>query len=301
MGIMTSQAKLRREIAVKPPAPKPIEDAFETAVRDLEHVLGLRVTIHDLAGIFKSPAGEKLFPVSRTSHQHPCCKIERDEQACMRDCWSEANRELKKKGSPVAHRCHRNLVETTVPLIRDEAHLATLFAGPFRPRPDNQKKRRPSGVSALWIKHWRRLPVLDEETEQRVGRILTVFAQGLLYRLENLHRSSAQGSGRKAEVRRFLLYRAQEPVRLPDLAAVLNLSPSRAGHVVRELFGVSFRRLLLKERLQRARNLLWSQDYPVSEIARRVGFDDEYHFNRMFKAAFGLPPGRFRRKFQVGN
>jgi AraC-like DNA-binding protein len=129
---------------------------------------------------------------------------------------------------------------------------------------------------------------------------LTELAGGLLFRLENLHRLADAAQGREGEIRRFLLYQAHQPVGLPDLAAAVHLSPSRTGRVVRELFQMPFRRLLRRERLYRARTLLLTRSCSVGEAARLAGFEDEYHFNKAFKKAFGLPPGRFRAKFRVG-
>ena len=64
---------------------------------------------------------------------------------------------------------------------------------------------------------------------------------------------------------------------------------------------VSFRRLLLLERLSRARTLLLTRDHSVGEVARLVGFEDEYHFNHAFKKVYKLPPGRFRRRHRIGS
>jgi AraC-like DNA-binding protein len=50
-------------------------------------------------------------------------------------------------------------------------------------------------------------------------------------------------------------------------------------------------------RLERSRRDLLDPalvDRPVGSIARRWGFGDPAHFNRAFRAAYGLPPGRFR-------
>ncbi|GAA2788084.1 helix-turn-helix domain-containing protein [Crossiella cryophila] len=38
-------------------------------------------------------------------------------------------------------------------------------------------------------------------------------------------------------------------------------------------------------------------DRPVHAVARRWGFTDGAHFNRVFRAAFGLPPGEYRKLF----
>jgi AraC-like DNA-binding protein len=52
-----------------------------------------------------------------------------------------------------------------------------------------------------------------------------------------------------------------------------------------------------RRRLERSRKDLLDPalvDRPVGAIARRWGFGDPAHFNRVFRAAYGVPPGRFR-------
>ena len=80
------------------------------------------------------------------------------------------------------------------------------------------------------------------------------------------------------------------------MARALNLSPSQASRVVKRLLGQPYQGLIREERIARARNLLVTTDLPAGEIARRVGMKNEFHFNRAFKAALGLPPGKYRKK-----
>ena len=48
-------------------------------------------------------------------------------------------------------------------------------------------------------------------------------------------------------------------------------------------------------RLNRARMLLESTDYPIQEIAAMVGYDNPLYFSRIFKKQVGEAPSRYRR------
>jgi len=52
---------------------------------------------------------------------------------------------------------------------------------------------------------------------------------------------------------------------------------------------------LARWRLQLAARLLATTRQSVLEVAGRVGYESEAAFNRAFRRAYGLPPGRFRR------
>ncbi|MFC1672170.1 helix-turn-helix domain-containing protein [Planctomycetota bacterium] len=255
---------------------------LEADLAGLETLMGITITIHDMVGIFRDATGANLLVPHRTSHQHPACRTRRNERKCLADCRDKANEHVRRTGRPYVHRCWRKLTEVVVPVVRQNAHVATLFAGMF-----SSSKAGP-------------LPTLEGTTARNLGSALTVYAQGLLARLEDIHRVTGEDGGREAEIRKFLMYRAQERVRLDDLAGALHLSPSRTSHVVKELFGVPFRTLLLRERLFRARALLLGRDYLVGQVARQAGFEDEYHFNHAFSKEYGLPPGRFRRRHRIG-
>jgi len=61
----------------------------------------------------------------------------------------------------------------------------------------------------------------------------------------------------------------------------------------RLMFGTSPHRYLLMRRLDLARRLIL-EARPLADVAGEAGFADQAHFTRVFKAAFGLTPARYR-------
>jgi transcriptional regulator GlxA family with amidase domain len=57
---------------------------------------------------------------------------------------------------------------------------------------------------------------------------------------------------------------------------------------------------LRRVRVQQARVLLGDVDLSIKEIARRVGFDDPYHFSKVFHRIDGLPPTLYREALLAG-
>ncbi len=53
---------------------------------------------------------------------------------------------------------------------------------------------------------------------------------------------------------------------------------------------------LIGVRLRQARYLLLDRQLQISEIARRVGYDDLFHFSKLFKKHFGLSPRALRNR-----
>lgn len=81
---------------------------------------------------------------------------------------------------------------------------------------------------------------------------------------------------------------------IENMAALTGLSPSRFSHVYRTLFHISPKKNLLLERINKARFLITSQNYSVTQAAICVGYDNIYHFSKQFKKVTGKSPSHFR-------
>jgi AraC family transcriptional regulator of arabinose operon len=83
--------------------------------------------------------------------------------------------------------------------------------------------------------------------------------------------------------------------RVPDLAASVQLSPSRFAHLFRAETGVPPARYLHSLRMERARVLLERTSLSVREVMRCVGFRDPSHFARDFRQFHGSAPSEVRQ------
>jgi AraC-like DNA-binding protein len=59
---------------------------------------------------------------------------------------------------------------------------------------------------------------------------------------------------------------------------------------------MSYRQLMSDSRIARARELLRSSDYTVTDIAQMVGFSDLPRFDKVFKAVMGASPSAYRQQ-----
>jgi AraC family transcriptional regulator len=94
---------------------------------------------------------------------------------------------------------------------------------------------------------------------------------------------------RIAEIRR-LLDASHGRVSLQEMARHAGLSVSRFCHLFRAATGMAPARYSMRARMLWARSLLADNSLSVKEIAAQAGFDDESHFARAFRKAFGVNP-----------
>lgn len=80
-----------------------------------------------------------------------------------------------------------------------------------------------------------------------------------------------------------------------NLAALVNLSPSRLRHLFKEEIGTTPANYLKNLRLRRAEFLLSTTFLSVKEIVTQVGLGSGSHFVREFKRIRGTSPTNYRR------
>jgi AraC family carnitine catabolism transcriptional activator len=88
----------------------------------------------------------------------------------------------------------------------------------------------------------------------------------------------------------------EDNLRIGDLARLAGLSPRQLERAFRAAFGLSPVSFYLGLRLERAEHLLTYGPMGVREVALATGFSSLARFSRAYKARYGLPPSRHRRK-----
>jgi AraC family transcriptional regulator len=87
--------------------------------------------------------------------------------------------------------------------------------------------------------------------------------------------------------------------RLCELATVAGVHPVHLARAFRSHFGCTPRGYVQVRRLAEAMRLLTETDMPLATIALRLGYHDQCHFTRAFKARTALTPGMFRARHRA--
>ncbi len=87
------------------------------------------------------------------------------------------------------------------------------------------------------------------------------------------------------------------PWTVAELADAVGASRSVVNERFSQLLGEPPLTYLARWRMQLAAGLLKTSGKHIVQVAADVGYESEAAFNRAFKREFGLPPGKYRRKF----
>jgi AraC family transcriptional regulator len=87
-------------------------------------------------------------------------------------------------------------------------------------------------------------------------------------------------------------------LRLGDLAKECGLSVTHFARSFKAEFGLSSHQWLIRQRIDRAKELLSSTKLSLIDVAAQSGFGDQAAFTRTFHRIVGASPGRWRREYQ---
>jgi len=87
-----------------------------------------------------------------------------------------------------------------------------------------------------------------------------------------------------------------EKISLDQIAENMYLSPFYISKIFKSETGDTPIRFLIDIRLERAKELLESGEYTsIQEVAAKVGYDDVYHFSKLFKKKYAVPPSKIKK------
>lgn len=92
--------------------------------------------------------------------------------------------------------------------------------------------------------------------------------------------------------------RLADPLSIPVIAAQIDMAPGHFARAFRQATGEPPHQWLMRRRIERAKELLRSQDMTLAEIALVCGFVDQSHLTRVFSRREKLPPGAWRRLYR---
>jgi len=101
---------------------------------------------------------------------------------------------------------------------------------------------------------------------------------------------------RLRRVTQYIQEHLQRELRLPELSALVHMSPYHFARLFKRSTGVPPHQFLLRHRIEEARGLLAAQRVPIAEIARSVGFRTPSHFTTTFRRVTGMTPSAYRSR-----
>ena len=142
----------------------------------------------------------------------------------------------------------------------------------------------PVRFAQLW--NFRDIEIYLEELEEWLGR----FCGQLAVKFADYEN--------KQKIRQAVQYMQAHFTEQLNMAVVSNyvsMNYSLFSLLFKQYTGTNFVSYLQELRIRETKRLLETTDWKVNEIGRKVGFSDEKHFLKVFKAATGFSPTEYRK------
>lgn len=264
-------------------------------------VFDLYTELHGARVSFFSPDRELLYPDSAGRPNSPYCRMLREDLGLESRCHSldlkmmEAALEQK---TMISYTCHGGMREAAAPLFSGGQLAGFVMIGQFR----SQNAPGVSPYAAQWEsrKGDNELQQAFETAtifpEEKIETLLEMFRQllELIIRSQLIHHKDYDLI---EPVIDRMQARPADPLSLGEAAKMSGRSASTVTRLFKKITGKSFKQYQTDLRLQSAVKLLASSsNLPVSEVARRVGFDDPFYFSRIFHKYTGLSPSDYRSR-----
>ena len=106
-------------------------------------------------------------------------------------------------------------------------------------------------------------------------------------------RNSTKNSAKLALAKAYIDERTDKKITAAEIAAVCGMSVTHLRRSFKEKYGMPMLEYRLDVRMLKAKDMLLSGGYTVSEISEILGFDDANYFSRCFKKKTGVSPKKY--------
>lgn len=206
----------------------------------------------------------------------------------------------KRNKEPYFYQCHAGLTEMLIPIGNlAEESIGYIMLGQFKLKDLNERKWEdiyhnvqsiPLDFTKLEIAYGE-LSVIGIEQLKASAHILQALANYIW--LNNYVRNQSDPLSKRIE--EYMLENLSLPLSLSSLASKFEIGKTSLCSTIKLDYNMTVTELLLKHRMDRAKQLLRESNLRVSEIAIMVGLPDYNYFSRVFKKEIGVSPTIFRR------
>lgn len=267
---------------------------IELLLSDLATVVGLPVSFFDI---------KKTLVLSFNKQQEFCRIIQtvpENLEKCRKCDWSYIL-ESERSKSPIVYTCHLGLTEVIIPIKIENTVMSWVMFGEFI-----------SGgtMEGKWNQTWQKLKKynLDEKElkekfmdlkyfpgQDGINPYLRLFTIGLQHCVcEKVIRP--RYPTKLEEALELIDENLDKPITVNKLAERLDISPVYLTSLMNREIGIAPGKYIIRQKIERAAELLSSDSMKISEVSHRVGIHDEGYFSRLFKKNYGVSPSEYRKR-----
>lgn len=261
---------------------------------------GILYDFHTISGMDISVVDRDFhtLALARSEGETLCTLLHRSTSATDKCKESDIERltSVKNSNSPLLYVCPFGIIETIVPVIRDEETIGYVIAALGIKEGDesdvldlckNVDQLDDSLSSAL-----KRSRTLTEKELSAYFNMVKILARHIANDPSLIDRNESIGQ----LIKKYVKNNLGRKLTLSDIARSLHCSTVTLTEHFKKEFGITINDYITKKRMDLAESLLISTDDPLREIASVCGFSDVEYFSRTFKKYHEASPAAWRRE-----
>ena len=134
-----------------------------------------------------------------------------------------------------------------------------------------------------------------DSVEQALA-VALVSGYAVRHRSVQTHRGGL-GCARLRRIKEFVDAKIEDELTLCEMAQAVELSTAYFSRMFRKSTGETPHQFLLRQRVERAKEMLRSADARVMDVAVACGFKTQQHFAQVFRHECGASPTEYRQEF----
>lgn len=239
--------------------------------------------------------------ISYPTYSCEFCKLMKNCAKTRRKCNNndrKAFKECENTNSPVIYKCHAGLVEAVIPLHENENIIGYLMFGQIA---DDDKNSLYDNIGEWSQKYGFEVETLKNEidnitykTEEEIQSAVSIMEACTSYIIYK-ELITPQSNKIITAAKKYIEEHLSEDINVNSLCKELNISRTRLYEIFRNELKIGISKYILLRRLHRAKKLLKTTEFSVSEIAEKVGFNDYNYFSRVYKKRYGKSPRYYRK------
>lgn len=138
--------------------------------------------------------------------------------------------------------------------------------------------------------------------ELEIKLLTTQFLIFILREIENqslalapINQKERKNTALANSIKYYLEAHHSEDISLDSLSSSMYISPTYMSKLFKQETGDSPINYLISVRMEKAKELLTNQELTIKEVATSVGYQDAYHFSKLFKKWTGTSPREFAK------
>lgn len=216
-----------------------------------------------------------------------------DKQLCM---------ECAKTGKPATHYCHAGLIDTAIPIKFKDTIMGYMMFGQVIDADTTKRRSLLETLSReLHLPYdnlsvgYRELEMYDEDTIISAANILKTATRSLWLSeyIEIGYNTIA------SKIDSYIRSHLDETLSVKCLCETFGISKNKLYEVSHQSFHMSIGDYITAARIEEAKQLLSTTDYPIAQISAMVGIRNYNYFIKFFKTNVGTSPLKYRKAVQV--